>query len=272
MTFLQRLAHSDSPKLERPFRSAVGYALQKTGLSQRFAIARNGYRLPFDPSSNVALTFWTNPQMPEPSERFAQAWLQPGDTVLDVGANIGAVTAAAANVVGPAGHVHAIEAHPGTFRILQKTVALNGFTNVTCHQVAATDQTGKARISDLGRKDDNNHLVAAGDHGIAVNAIALSELFESEQIARVSLLKIDVEGHEMAVLQGLGSKARVDCIHLESLESLLVQNGQTMEGLRTWLTNAGYHLFRHEGDQTNMVAVLNPETACRRCALEPLPV
>src|SRR4051794_2822301 len=57
-------------------------------------------------------------------------YVRPGDTVIDVGANIGSLTLPMAGLVGPQGRVVAVESHPATFNLLCAHLALNGIEHV----------------------------------------------------------------------------------------------------------------------------------------------
>lgn len=62
--------------------------------------------------------------------------LRPGDVFIDAGANIGLMSLAAAQVVGPAGRVHAFEPVPELINLFRQNIALNGTPNVTLHPQA----------------------------------------------------------------------------------------------------------------------------------------
>ena len=87
----------------------------------------------------------------EPETRsFLDAFLRPGDVFLDVGANVGLYTIAAARIVGNAGRVHAFEPCSQTFSRLEENVLLNGFGNVSCHRLALSDSNAEAQL-EIGR-------------------------------------------------------------------------------------------------------------------------
>lgn len=76
----------------------------------------------------------------EPDLLGCKALLRPGDTVLDVGANIGVYTRFCSEFVGPTGQVHSLEPIPETFSYLTSNVRALGLANVTCHNLAASDK------------------------------------------------------------------------------------------------------------------------------------
>ena len=88
---------------------------------------------------------------------FREAWLQhdylppgwriaPGDTVVNVGANVGCFTLFAAQCVGPAGRVIAIEPEAETFRQLNRNLALNRFENIVARQAAVAGREGLVEL------------------------------------------------------------------------------------------------------------------------------
>jgi FkbM family methyltransferase len=78
--------------------------------------------------------------------RIAAQALRPGDTFVDVGANIGYYTLLASKIVGAQGQVIAIEASPSVFQALQQHVQVNGRTNIRLFNVAASDVPGEMEI------------------------------------------------------------------------------------------------------------------------------
>lgn len=265
--FLIWRKNSASPKFRHPLRAATGLVLQKLRLSEHFTLTRRGFKLPFFADSNLALTLWSDRDYHDPAESFASASLRQGDVVIDIGANIGTFAATAARTVGTTGSVHAYEAHPATFGLLWRTIEANGFANVSCHQLAVSDRQGTGFISDLGRKDDSNHILDGGRKGIAVATTTISAIMEQENLNHVDLLKIDVEGLELAVLSGIGEHAaNISCVYVEVLPRTLARYGRTAAEVKDWLRRAGFELFRVIGDSDN-VAAIKPSSKLRPAGL-----
>jgi FkbM family methyltransferase len=139
-----------------------------------------------------------------PAEYHAfRAVLQAGDTALDVGANVGAYSLLFAQWVSPGGRVLAFEPAPETFAALGRHLALNGVESVVdARRVALSDGAGTAAFAADG-VSGANRLRAAGEGGggVAVATVSLDELCETERLAP-RLVKVDVEGAELAVLRG----------------------------------------------------------------------
>jgi FkbM family methyltransferase len=138
-----------------------------------------------------------------------------GDVVVDVGAHFGRYALIAASKVKH-GQVFAIEAHPGNFRLLERSVKLNKLHNVTAYQCAAYSKKTRLKLylpdEDLGYT--MHHSIMADylvskykqynarkieDQFIEVEADALDNLLP---VPEINWLKIDVEGAELDVLKG----------------------------------------------------------------------
>ena len=124
----------------------------------------------------------------------------PGGTVIDIGANVGAHTLRFAKHVGTGGRVLAIEPTDYGYGKLLKNLSLNAFPQVTAVQLALADrplprQTISFRSS--WRSDGQQHMASN-----VVDFETLDACCASEGITRVDLVKLDVDGHEFAVLAG----------------------------------------------------------------------
>lgn len=125
--------------------------------------------------------------------------LEPGQHVLDLGANIGYYTLLSARAVGPEGRVLALEPDPGNLDLLERNVELNGFEDrVEILAVAASDRKGTARLA-AGDAANLRRIDAAGT--VEVETVSLDDLLAGRP--RVDLLRMDVEGHEVQVLDGM---------------------------------------------------------------------
>ncbi|HEX7083264.1 MAG TPA: FkbM family methyltransferase [Gaiellaceae bacterium] len=140
--------------------------------------------------------------------------LAPGETAVDVGANVGEHTLRAARRVGPAGTVVAVEPQPEVFRALQRSVAENGFADrVRLICAAASDREGEGLLY-LPEHAGNSGLatleadspraggaaLGGGAARLHVPLIRLDDVLVG--LAAVSLIKVDVEGHERPALAG----------------------------------------------------------------------
>lgn len=180
--------------------------------------------------------------------------LRPGETMVDVGANIGAMSLEAASALGPQGKVHAVEPHPKIAKYLQANLKLNGASQVQCHIVAIGATSEVAELTD-DRRDDMNYLKDASNSeqsGIRVDVTTLDELFSS--LPHCHLLKLDVEGRELECLMG-GQRTleRTDMILVEAGDPNSARFGNTSVDLCQKLTEHGFKV--HTWDQGRLEPV-----------------
>ena len=132
--------------------------------------------------------------------------VRPGDTVLDIGANIGFVTVLLSSLVGKDGNVYAFEPNPRLYHLLEKTLKKNQSTNIHLFQIAIGNVQ---RSMDL-RIPKNNagaaSLVRNRDERdcevVQVPVRRLSDIISDEGIQSIRFIKIDVEGFEAEVFRG----------------------------------------------------------------------
>jgi FkbM family methyltransferase len=134
----------------------------------------------------------------------------PGDHVADIGANIGTYTKFLSDRVGTGGKVYSAEPVPETCDVLRYCVKMLGLRNVDVSQCAVSDEDGSVtmRIPKYQSGVENcyrAHIAEKGDAAVlrSVTAIArtIDSLFSADA-GPVSFMKIDVEGHELAVIRG----------------------------------------------------------------------
>ena len=130
--------------------------------------------------------------------------VKEGDVVVDLGANIGYFTLLAARLVGKKGKVYAFEPEPINYSLLLKNIELNGYDNVIATQKAVSDTSGKVKFY-LDKEDTGAHSIYQLDKGerfIEVEAVNLDDFFKDNQHP-INVIKMDVEGAEMAAFSGM---------------------------------------------------------------------
>jgi FkbM family methyltransferase len=136
--------------------------------------------------------------------------LRPGMTVVDVGANFGYYTLLAAAGIHLEAHVHAIEADPHNFEILEKNVELNGYEHIVrTHHCAALDSRREVTLRQFRNHFGSNGIFPdpkdpriAGS--VQVQGVPLDELVQTP----VDLVKIDAEGSEPLIFEGMQQMIR----------------------------------------------------------------
>jgi FkbM family methyltransferase len=184
---------------------------------------------------------------------FVTRFLRPGDTFVDIGANLGLFSIRAADVVGPTGRVHAFEPCARTFEWLRENIALNRWKHVHLHPVALSDHAGVAElITAMEGKAAYNSLArpyVGGELGSQCVDTTTWDAFanENELTGKVALMKIDVEGWETKVLAGAtGTLSRPDApvLQVEFTEDAAQSAGSSTPALFQQIEALGYGLYR----------------------------
>lgn len=176
-----------------------------------------------------------------------------GDTIVDLGAGLGDEVCLFSRLVGESGRVVSIEGSPRTFTGLCKTIELNGLTNVLPVQCAVVGEPGRVLIGD----DPVNHLLnalTADEAGaVAVTGRRLDEIVRSLGVDRVNLLKMNIEGAELAVLESSREVlATVDHLVVSCHDFLADGPGpdwrRTFDPVKDLLASAGYDVRTRPSD------------------------
>lgn len=133
-----------------------------------------------------------------------ERFLRPGDVFVDVGANLGLHSLAAARALGGKGRVIAFEPFPPTVQLLERTVYLNGYSGLIEIIPAAVSNQGGTQTLHLGRTSGHHSLYPLVDP-IPLPPVEVSVVTLDEQLGpttEIALIKIDVEGAELDVLDG----------------------------------------------------------------------
>jgi FkbM family methyltransferase len=138
--------------------------------------------------------------------KLLQSIMKPGMTFVDVGAHVGYYSLLAARQVGPQGKVYAFEPEPVNYSLLIKNVELNGYSNVSAKPKAVSGSVGSTALHisalDSGRNSVYRHgLPEQGS--VQVDTTTLDAFFEAKSWPKIDLIKMDVEGAEQDVLNGM---------------------------------------------------------------------
>lgn len=174
-------------------------------------------------------------------------------TYVDVGANVGAVLDAIQESSISVRQAHLIEPNPTTFVALEQSAQrFSKVKQLSCHNIAVGAEAGMVAMRDEGtmthiisRVQGKNKRVA--DRTFEVEAVTLDELAQQCEIRHIDLLKIDVEGHELAVFegaQGLLEPQSVDVIYVEAGLDSSSSHQTYYRAIEDKLNIWGYHIFR----------------------------
>ncbi|MGW2006968.1 FkbM family methyltransferase [Streptomyces nigrescens] len=181
-----------------------------------------------------------------------QRRLRPGDTYIDVGANVGYFSLLASQLVGEEGRVVAIEASP-TFhaRVLQHA-EINGCSNLRTVNAAVADE--RKTVTLILASSSNMGAASIVPYGgpaestLDVEAYPLPQVLDADDIAGARVIKIDVEGAEGAVIRGLApvlDKLRPDAeITVEVTPERMEALGESPGELLTTMREHGFHVYR----------------------------
>jgi FkbM family methyltransferase len=178
--------------------------------------------------------------------------LSPGDIVLDVGANIGYMSAVAASYVGTSGEVHGFEPLLECFQRLDVLRNLNPAFRLVFHNVAVGAEQGSMPIAFNPEGDMRNATLVPGKQRPHTRTVPVWRLddYIAENIdspERIRMIKVDVEGFEFSVLQGLErffagrrSKPLIIC----EVKPWEIRNlGYTMQDFVIYMKRFGYQAY-----------------------------
>jgi FkbM family methyltransferase len=206
----------------------------------------SGYRIRCDVRDGVQRAlFYSGTYEPQTTALISDA-LRPGDTFLDVGANVGHYTFLGAKSVGPAGRVIAIEASRSTAKRLVADVERNGLSEVvTVHQVAAGDVASTSRLytADDPTQVGMRHL-HPGDSRSAIEEVSVLPLDQLLPGLRANVVKMDIEGSELRALSGMTKMLSTSdpprLVVAEAQTHLLSSFGDSVEAMIRFMADHRY--------------------------------
>lgn len=200
-----------------------------------------------------------------------ESCIEPGMTVLDLGANIGYYTLVAARQCQSAGTVVSFEPDPLNREILERNVALNRYSNVRVVSAAVSSESGHATIyrdstySSCSSLEPRNVLISAG--AVSVETVSLDRFWRDElNRGRIDVMKVDIQGAEGLLVAGGRETLRANrpIMFMELWPHGLRSMGTDPLNLLDELSGLGYRVERiHEDGQT--VAPADAEELVTAC-------
>lgn len=179
-------------------------------------------------------------------QRLMQRLLRPGDVLYDVGAHTGFFTLLGARLVGARGQVVAFEPLPANLDSLRRHVALNRLANVAIVAAAVAARPGRARFQPAG----STYMGRLAEEGsITVDVTSLDATQEAQGLRPPSLIKIDVEGAEVQVLEGASELLE----RHRPVILLAVHRGDAETECKSRLGARGYSWQSLVGDESELV-------------------
>ena len=188
-------------------------------------------------------------------ERFR---LNPADTVVDVGANIGAFSIFAAQHC-PMGRIYSVEPDPDNFQVLVDNIRMNSFENIIPLNVALYSKEAELPLSsrwahsslyfDIGRSEQ-----------YMVKAISMKTLMEDQRIGMIDFLKMDCEGAEFDILFSLGAD-QLSRIRKISMEFHNVSEEKNADTLCEFLRAGGFEINHCAGTWNGLLLATNQKVS-----------
>lgn len=178
--------------------------------------------------------------------------IQPGDVVIDGGANVGFYTLALASRVGPSGRVIAFEPVPSNLERLKKNLHLNsGMKQIQLVESALWNQPDRLKLSQSDHNENNagTFSVAQSSQGnqyFECPAVRLDDMVKQSGVQRVAAIKLDIEGAEKWALQGAATTLRESkpVVALEVCQQTCKSMGYDAKDLWGFFQDLDYRIYR----------------------------
>jgi FkbM family methyltransferase len=240
--------------LQRPVLAARG--LRSGGPVVR--TRRGGVNWELDLREGIDFAIWLLGAFERSTLRAYRGEITEGDTVVDIGANVGAHTLRLAGLVGESGRVHAFEPSATAFAKLQRNLAANPeiSARVTTSQAMlladASAELPDAVVSSwplLPYKELDETHPGIAQPTTGARATTLDLALEQLGAERVALVKLDVDGFECDVIDGAGATLERDrpVVLTELAPSVAALHGRTADELVDRFTAHGYALTTLRG-------------------------
>lgn len=207
---------------------------------------RDDIFLHLDCSEWIQVELLSNGQIEPQTIRLFKKLIEPGDSVIDVGAHVGFHSVHAARCCGDTGNVLAIDPQPYNVDRIARNANCNSLENITAICAAISNCSGFIKINLQDEKDRARlsiSLDGPNDYSqkIEVPVRTLKDLLERHQIEKIKVLKIDVEGCELQVLEGLGDK--IECCENIIFEVLSDSHAEDRTAIFELLSGHRYEFF-----------------------------
>ena len=224
----------------------------------------NGFVMHLDIAEEIQFHMYLG--LYEPAQtQWAREFLRPGNRMVDIGANFGYYTVLAESLVGSEGSIFAFEPSAVAAATIQDAVSSNRFRNVTIIRACVGSRAG---VVDLVIPL-NSSLHSPSVFGDAVDAervsvpvLALDEYAPLRDGAEIDLVKIDAEGSEPDIIDGMAGlceKGLVKNIFCELNSGWLKRNNSNPEKLRARILDLGFEVFRETAAVTGLETPKGPE-------------
>lgn len=231
-------------------------------------VRRNGINYALDLNQLVDFGTFIGGWEPATIE-FLKKSLVQGDTVIEVGANVGAHTLLIGKLIGNKGHIYAFEPTDFASEKLRKNISINpDVSNITVRTEIVTNKKNDLPKLDIrsswtvDSKKTPECTALKDTKSISIDDFAAEVFLES-----LALVKIDVDGYDFKVLQGAKSTLFrfLPVIFCELCEYTLNEQGDSIKDIYNLLTSMGYVAFLEDGieisDVTSVLRLVSDKTS-----------
>jgi FkbM family methyltransferase len=243
-------ALTDLVRVLRTVENPAPLLLDRANLRRRSYVlrTRDGLEMEIRPNRGDRYTFYET--LIRNSYLSQGQQLRPGDTVIDIGANIGCFSVLASRLVGPTGRVIAVEPEQSTFESLRRNLRLNRCENVDARRLAIGGSSGSVDLhvsdtalfssiyTEVGGVKAEAPSHPTGSNVQTVPMSTLEALMDDADVERCDYLKVDCEGAEHDIIREMDqhTAGRIDQITMEVHHV----PGAEPEALRSLLTQLGF--------------------------------
>jgi len=238
---------------------------------------RAGSVLKFRSNSVLSESIYVGSGFEDAENTLLRSLAAPGMLAMDIGANMGLYTVLLGKAVGASGHVWSFEPFQPIVNYLKENIQLNGLTNISVVEQAASDQNGRMAFHVFADGCDVYNSLGAMERPaedlrsvkkISVSVTTLDAYADRIGIESIDVLKVDVEGAEEKVVRGaerLIKRSSNAHIMLEMYEPSATQCGCSSQRLAAVLLDWGFLMF--EVGRDGGLSPCRPDTLSRPYAL-----
>lgn len=246
-TVVRPYIHRELPGWGRLFRIAVGDYRREwlwQGKSAVVVDKNTGYALALDLGWwSDRMTYFLGRWYDLQAQLVIREHVKSGETVVDVGANRGMFALYASKQVGPQGVVICFEPNPSCLNVLEGTLSRNSITNIEVIGKGLSDRAETLNLI-VPESDTGIGTFAAYDQSVPQRAVSCEVVLGDDALRDISpnFVKIDVEGFEPKVIQGLSETIRRHrpLIYMEVVEQHLRRAGSSSREIISLMRSLGY--------------------------------
>lgn len=187
-----------------------------------------------------------------PTLKFLKKHIHKGNVVFDIGANIGYLSIYISKLIGSQGKVFAFEPESNNYYKLQKNIALNKINNILTYKVACSNKEEELKLYLSEGINKGTHSLIKKEYlqqeqFEIVNTIKLDDFIVKNNIDYINLIKIDVEGAELEVIQGMSYLLTnfSPILIIEVVSSILAKRNSTAKDFCSYLVkNYQYYPYK----------------------------